>query len=397
MKKIVISSILLLALFVENEAVAAKLCVKKTQGVKNGAVALRRAIRTGATCPRGYVSILDTSSFQGPAGESGVDGANGVDGVDGVNGTDGAAGADGMDAAWGDGSAGARVISADESFDDDNLQYTDFTVDAGVTVTVPSGTIIRCTGTATINGTINVDTAGSSGQISSLGAHKNATQGLSALSAGNGEYGTNAANRQGGYTAPALDSSIGRSIIRPPVFAGGAGGGGYSGSTSSGEGGGGFAIYCRSGITISGTGTVSANGGYGGNCQGGGAGGVIVLASAGTVTHTGNVRVRGSTGGGPSTYCAPGGGGGGGLIHILAQSISGNDGNLSASGGSGIAGQAGGTVTQSPRSGGGSGGALFGTGGQGAIAYTDGSTSVSSAGSAGVVIKRSGFDPAGML
>lgn len=380
-----------------SESFADKLCVKKKQSVKNNSVVLSRTIKTASTCPKGYIELLDTSSFQGPAGSNGVNGTNGVDGTNGTAGTNGTNGADGMDAAWGDGSAGARVISADESFDDDNLQYTDFTVDAGVTVTIPSGTIIRCTGTATINGTINIDTAGSSGGPSSLGAHKLASQGLSSQSAGNGEVGSNASNRQGGYTALALDSTLGRSIIRPPVFAGGAGGGGIGGSGTNGEGGGGFAIYCKDGINISGTGIISAAGGYGGNCQGGGAGGVIVLASSGTVTHTGAVRARGATGGAWSTACGSGGGGGGGLIHILAQTITGNDGNLSVSAGSGIAAQGAGTVTQATRSGGGAGGALFGTGGQGAIAFTDGATSVSQAGSSGLIIKRSGFDPAGML
>jgi hypothetical protein len=387
MKKNLIVFLSGIIFLVNYEAFAAKLCIKKTQAVKNKSVVLQRAIRAATTCPRGYIEVLDTASFQGPAGSNGLDGANGTNGTNGSNGSDGQ---DGMDAAWGDGSAGAKVISANETFDDDNVQFTDFTVNSGVTVTVPSGTIIRCTGTATINGTINVDPAGSSGQPNSLGSNKPASQGLSSQSSGDGEVGSNGANRQGGYAATALDSTIGRSIIRPSVFSGGAGGGGLSGTSTTGEGGGGFAIYCKDGINISGTGTIAADGGYGGNCQGGGAGGVIVLASLGTVTHTGIVRASGATGGFTSIFCANGGGGGGGLIHILAQTITGNNANLVVTGGSGISAQAAGTVTQATRSGG-------GAGGQGGIAYTDGSTSVSQAGSAGLVIKRSGFNPAGML
>ncbi len=385
--------LLILALLITTPAFADKLCIKKKQAVKNEKVALKKILRTGSTCPSGYIEVLDTSIFQGPSGADGQDGTNGADGAAGSDGQDG------MDAAWGDGSAGARVVSANEDLDDDNLQFTDFTVNSGVTLTVPSGTIIRCTGTATINGTIQVETAGNSASVSTLGLGRPASQGFSTQSSGNGEVGDNSNNRQGGYAPLALDSLIGRSIIRPPVFAGGAGGGGYGGSaTNVGQGGGGFAIYCQGGITVSGTGLISANGGYGGNCQGGGAGGIIILASAGTVDHSGPIRARGNTGGAYSTSCAQGGGGGGGLIHILAQTISGNDANLSASGGGAITGaQGAGTVTSGTRSGGGAGGSLFGAGGNGSLVAMDGATLGAFVGSDGLIIKRQGFNPAGML
>lgn len=384
--------LLILALLITTPAFADKLCIKKKQAVKNEKVTLKKVLRTGTSCPSGYFEVLDTSIFQGPAGANGQNGSNGANGQ---NGTDGQ---DGMDSAWGDGSAGARVVSANEDLDDDNLQFTDFTINSGVTLTVPSGTIIRCTGTATINGTIQVETAGNSGDILPDNRSKNASQGLSTQPAGDGELGDSSSNRQGGYPSSALDSAIGRSIIRPPVLAGGAGGGGYSGNPAHGQGGGSIAIYCQGGITVNGTGLISAGGGYGGNCQGGGAGGVIILASAGTVDHSGPIRARGSTGGAFSAFCAQGGGGGGGLIHILAQTISGNDANLSAAGGSAVTGaQGAGTVSSGTRSGGGAGGSLFGAGGQGSLVATNGATLGASVGSAGVIIKRQGFNPAGML
>ena len=58
-------------------------------------------------------------------------------------GAPGAAGADGQLRIYGDGSAGTRTVNADETFDDANRQYTDFTVASGVTLTIPSGTVIR--------------------------------------------------------------------------------------------------------------------------------------------------------------------------------------------------------------------------------------------------------------
>src|SRR5207244_3958635 len=53
--------------------------------------------------------------------------------------------------AFGDGSAGDRLVAADEDWSDAaqlpaNLQFADFIVNAGVTLTLPSGLTIRCAG-----------------------------------------------------------------------------------------------------------------------------------------------------------------------------------------------------------------------------------------------------------
>lgn len=47
---------------------------------------------------------------------------------------------------YGNGSAGTRMIAVNTVLADANQQYTSLTVDAGVTLTVASGTVIRCTG-----------------------------------------------------------------------------------------------------------------------------------------------------------------------------------------------------------------------------------------------------------
>src|SRR5262245_28730335 len=83
----------------------------------------------------------------------------GPQGEPGDQGAAGAPGADGSVRVYGNGSAGARTISADESWLEGgnppaNIQFTNFTIDAGVTLIIPSGTVIRCTGTFTNNGTL---------------------------------------------------------------------------------------------------------------------------------------------------------------------------------------------------------------------------------------------------
>src|SRR6185436_15592993 len=84
-------------------------------------------------------------------------------GTNGTNGMDGAAGGDGQLRIFGDGSAGAKTVAADEVWTGltapTNPQFTDVTINAGTTLTVQSGTVIRCTGTFTNNGMIVVSVA----------------------------------------------------------------------------------------------------------------------------------------------------------------------------------------------------------------------------------------------
>ena len=69
---------------------------------------------------------------------------------------------------YGDGSAGSRTISQDLRLGDQgdtNLQCVDFTIEAGVTLTVQSGTVIRCTGTFINLGRIVVQTGTEGGDL----------------------------------------------------------------------------------------------------------------------------------------------------------------------------------------------------------------------------------------
>src|SRR5262249_49816779 len=49
-----------------------------------------------------------------------------------------------------------------------NFQFRNFTVDAGVTLTVPSGTVLRCTGTFSNNGVITVLPGAAGGRAGGL-------------------------------------------------------------------------------------------------------------------------------------------------------------------------------------------------------------------------------------
>ncbi|MFQ5654192.1 MAG: hypothetical protein ACE5GW_05635, partial [Planctomycetota bacterium] len=102
------------------------------------------------------------SGLQGPTGAPGPQGPQGAQGPQGVQGPPGASDAT---IVYGDGSAGSLMAIATQSLGDFNAangvaractQYVALTVDPGVTLTVPAGTIIRATGTVTINGTIQV-------------------------------------------------------------------------------------------------------------------------------------------------------------------------------------------------------------------------------------------------
>ncbi|MGZ6414808.1 MAG: beta strand repeat-containing protein, partial [Bacteroidia bacterium] len=145
----------------------------------------------------------------------------------------------------------------------------------------------------------------------------------------NGDYREN----NGGWGGRPLDYSTGR------LFLGGGGGAGDQDNGCAGNGGiGGGLVYVMSYGTISGTGTINANGGAGGNTTtsglsqgidgagGGGGGGTIILNSVGTVSGI-TASANGGVGGNqivlPTVNEAegPGGGGGGGYIAISTGAI----------------------------------------------------------------------------
>lgn len=280
----------------------------------------------------------------GAAGQAGAAGKNGVDGTNGTNGAVGKDGADGNIRIYGDGSAGALNITAPTDWTsappaNDNYQFTDCTIAAGAQLQVASGAVVRCSGTFTLAGDIHVFTyagGGSSAYVTDAGAvaEQQASSGIAADAAGNGQLTANGQRAFGGSWGSSFTAGSAAPILHPgPLGGGGGGAGWYPG----GAGGGTLTVLAKAGLTVSGT--ISANGdiAYGPTYSttdlagggGGGGGGIVILASPASVAVTGSVSAKGGDGaqrGSTTAYggitFSHGGGGGGGIVHLLAPVIS---------------------------------------------------------------------------
>ena len=276
------------------------------------------------TIPQGATGAQGPQGAQGPAGATGAAGTNGSNGSQGPQGAQGPAGPtgptgptgpEGTASVYGDGSDGttsgvcdiASNINWVTSPPSTDIQCTNFTVVSGVTLTVPTGTVIHATGTVTIYGTITVQAG--------------AAQGLY-------QAATDLANEGGGIALPRFSQ---RKTLNPGPFGGGNGGGSNLSLGLYGLGGGSLVILAEGSLTIEPGGAITANGTSGGQetasgfgfSDGGGAGGIIILASKTSVANDGTLTADGGSGaaaiGGGSPSDA-GGGGGGGIIHLLAPS-----------------------------------------------------------------------------
>ncbi|RMG39274.1 MAG: hypothetical protein D6719_13715 [Candidatus Dadabacteria bacterium] len=322
----------------------------------------------------------------------------GADGKDGANGKDGA---DGQLRIYGDGSAGSRTVSLSTTLGADgnyNYQFVDFTVNSGVTLTVRSGTIIRCSGTFTNNGTITVDTGANggftynvNGSAVSLAANE-PQPGHARRAAQNGEIGDNSLTRKGGKGGNGLTVEAASQLLAPGLYGGGGGGADGAGLQNIGSAGGGsFTVLAKQGIVNAGT--ISADGQtlFGG----GGGGGIIILASKNSIDNTGAITAKGGNGDNSSSNQGAGGGGGGGIVHLLAPVIS-DTGTINVSGGlAGTAGAAG-SVTANPRTGGGGGGGCGGSGGAGGQVNTAGDPGTAANGGDGYIFKTAA-DPTALF
>ncbi len=308
----------------------------------------------GAVGPTGPAGPTGLQGATGPAGPSGLQGPvgpigpGGTQGPSGPAGPAGPAGAPGDARVWGDGSAGALVISAPTDWVTNpapaNLQFTDVTISS--TLTIPGGMILRATGSFTItqSGSIIV-AAGAASPI----AYK-------------GIASTIASFNHGGKAIPA---SAVYSLLRPPADAGGSGAGlpnldGQFMLSNGGAGGGSLVIRAAGNFTSDGT--IFARGGdatSGGG--GGGGGGVIVLAYKGTFSGKALLKAQGGNGTSGQQINAnnqqifyAGGGGGGGAVIVLGPNA-----NVAASAASVVGGTAGASFSPifTGIGGGGSGGA----------------------------------------
>ena len=298
----------------------------------------------GPAGPQGEIGPI------GPAGPQGEIGSTGPQGPQGDPGPEGEAGSMRV---YGDGSAGALTIGSATNWltgppENMNLQFTNVTVNANWYI--PSGVVIRCTGTFTV-------AAGATVTIG-YGTPKSATS--AQLMAGLSKQCPNGYSAGGVRLAPMEASSI----MHPGPLAGGNGDDGYTGADG-GDGGGSFVVRALGAVTINGS--IVANGHVGydvvatsatGSGGGGGGGGFIIIASKTGIANNGAIYARGGNGSSAKgSGDNAGGGGGGGIVHLLAPTIF--QGVIDVAGGA-----AGGNAAVNDSSSGGSGGGLGGSGGR---------------------------------
>lgn len=234
---------------------------------------------------------------------------------------------------YGNGSCGDLTISQNSTFENPGCQYRNITIQAGATLSVVSGSIIRCNGSFTNNGTIAVAPGVVGGQIDGISslaiipAILPAHPGNSTGPAGSGSIVASSTGSASGGSRSQGNNGVSTGFLAPALVGGGGGGASYG---YGGRGGGALTVLCKG--LINNIGTISAVGQAGaGPGAGGGAGGVVTLASQTRVVQTGTVSVLGgggsnsrtllSLGDGSQAAISAGGGGAGGLIQIFAPSL----------------------------------------------------------------------------
>jgi hypothetical protein len=367
-------------------------CYQAVNKVVKGKVATRLKVATRPSrCKTG--EVLAQAGAQGPTGPQGATGLTGSTGAPGAD------GADGSLRVYGDGSAGERVVSSTTTLTDSNLMYTEFTVNPGVTLTVLSGTVIRCTGQFKNQGTIAVlpGTVGGSynffvGDSPPFGSAP-AHPGISSRAAGLGAYGDSSSGQAGGSQGLATSQVAARALRYPGPSGGGAGAGT---SSPGGSGGGALTVLCQNGIlnegTIEADGRVATGGG-----GGGGGGGVIILASATSVTSSSGsfISANGAGGSAATTSSGGGGSGGGGIIQLMAPTVTTDGATISRDGGPAVDSSF--SVTSSPRFAGGGGGASGGHGSEGATLQPGGGFSQNTQSGASGLFLTSILDPTSLF
>ena len=330
----------------------------------------------GPAGPTGQIGAKGDTGAIGPVGPAGPPGETGPAGSPGE---DGDPGEDGSIMVWGDGSDGDLIVT-DEIDLVPGKQYRNIEVRLGGRVNIPSGTVIRCSGKAVINGEINIRYGSRGGYIAyptTLGAYhlmerkSTAPAGVSPALSGESVWSQQDRVSAGTdyYSEWNLDENYFNNFRPGPNSFGGSGGGALG--NEGGSGGGSFGIYCKEEIVIAVTGAVYAEGETGNarspypniGSGGGGAGGLIMLASGKQIINRGLLSVKGGEGGRITTSCSPGGGGSGGIVHLMSPEISAGDVLIEG----GAAGEIGNKRIESRNwiCSGGQGGSFFGLGGLG--------------------------------
>ena len=317
---------------------------------------------TGATGITGATGFTGPTGMQGNIGNTGPQGNAGGNGPAGPTGPTGSAGVANV---YGDGSDGALNIAAATDWTVNppagTLQYSQVTITGSLIV--PTGLVIHCTGNVSIGGNITVKNNPDAGK--GIGVSLSKGDGVNAIA-------------QGGT---AVNAVMGRTMVNPGTVGGGVGTWIVSSAHTDAPGGGTIVVVAVGTITVTGAGSIRAEGAVGtpvndGNSSGGGGGGggIIVLASKTSIGNAGTLSVVGGAGANATstaTGASASGGGGGGIINLLAPSFS-------LTGTTTVAGGAHGTGSNANGYGGGGGGSggTGGSSGKGATLATDGAVGI---------------------
>src|SRR5215468_5221822 len=212
------------------------------RGVPNPRLFLALVLFPAAGCATGALGSL----FSIGSIFSLVPGSQGPPGMNGTN------GADGSLRIYGDGSLGDKTFSQSEDLvnflQNNSAQFRNLTIDPGVTLTIPSGAVVRCSESFVNNGTIQVETSASDFLFGSSGPGS----GVSREPASNGEFGDDSENRNGGAGGVALASGEAKFLLDADPRGGGAGGGVPGFGERGGAGGGRLIILARTALTNNG-------------------------------------------------------------------------------------------------------------------------------------------------
>ncbi|MGE3180839.1 MAG: hypothetical protein AB7N71_04355 [Phycisphaerae bacterium] len=289
----------------------------------------------GPTGPTGATGETGETGAQGPVGPTGATGATGATGQTGAQGPQGLPGLDGRDGAlrvYGDGSGGVQTIDGNvnlatfaSTVGANTYQFETLFVSSGATLTIPSGSVIRCSQDFINHGTIIVEPMafGNAVGTGDLGIARTFPQIADDEALPNVPgFGI------GGL--PAWTTTQARFGTLALTAMGGSGGNATAGRTGGGT------LNVRCGDEMLNTGTIRANG----TNNTGAGGGLIVFAAARRVANSSSGLIEAIGGSGrdaqstANTLICADGGGGGGIVHFLAPLVV-NAGTIDIGGGTG--------------------------------------------------------------
>lgn len=238
----------------------------------------------------------------------------------------------------GNGADGSYTAAANTTLPGGTYNFTDFTINAGVTVTVtgPNPLIIRSTGNITINGILEANGGAGSNGVTYSAAGIGGTGVAGGYNGGNGSFSS--------ISGP-LDGSDGNGpggIGNKGTAWSGGGGGGYANNGGTAGPGVGLGGPSNGNIMVTnlpgGSGGGGGSGGFDCGAGGGGAGGGMIAMNSGTTISIGPggmIATNGGAGGSDGTgNCGGGAGGSGGTIWLAAPNFM-HLGVLSSVGGAG--------------------------------------------------------------